>query len=161
VKIAKAKAHFATNSYNRDYHGWAIHQAEALRARRLVHLYLENLAEEVEDLARRVKHELQHRAEVLLTHLLKWQYQPEKKSSRWQVTIDEQRQRIADLLAENPSLALHFANILQQAYGYAIRQAGLELGLSKAQWQRRLPPICPWYPRREILNPDFFPDSHD
>ena len=160
MRSAKVKAPVTADRYNRDYHGWAIQQAEALRAGRLDQLDVENLADEVEDLARRVKKELQHRAEVLLAHLLKWRYQPEKKSSSWQATIDEQRQRIADLLAENPSLTPQLGLILQQAYSYAMRQAGLEMGLSKAQWQRRLPPTCPWDPRREILNSDFLPESH-
>jgi hypothetical protein len=160
VRTAKAKAPFIGDEYDRDYHGWAIHQAEALRARRLDQLDVENLAEEVEDLARRVKKELQHRAEVLLAHLLKWQYQPEKKSSSWQATIDEQRQRIADLLAENPSLKPQFRSVLRQAYGYAVRQAGLEMGLSKVQWQRRLPSACPWDAEAEILNLDFLPESN-
>jgi Domain of unknown function DUF29 len=156
VRSAKANHRPLGAAYARDYHAWAIRQAEALRARELVELDLENLAEEVEDLARQVKWEVQHRAEVLLTHLLKWQHQAEKQGTSWQATIDEQRDRIADLLAENPSLAPQVGTILNKAYRYARREAGLQMSLSKAQSELQLPRACPW-DRKQILNPEFLP----
>jgi hypothetical protein len=156
VPTAKAKYRLLGASYERDYHAWAMRQAEALRSHQLGELDVEHLAEEVEDLARQVKRELQHRAEVLLTHLLKWQHQPEKQGTSWQVTIDEQRDRIADLLAENPSLAPQVGTILNKAYRYAKREAGLQMGLSKAQWEAQLPRVCRW-DRGQILNPEFLP----
>ena len=55
--------------YERDYYSWALEQATLLRARRFAELDLENLAEEVEDLARREAKELQSRYETLLAHL--------------------------------------------------------------------------------------------
>jgi hypothetical protein len=158
VPTAKAKYRLLAASYDRDYHAWAMRQAEALRSRQLGELDVENLAEEVEDLARQVKSELQHRAEVLLTHLLKWQHQPEKQGTSWQATIDEQRDRIADLLAENPSLAPQLGTILNKAYRYARREAGLQMSLSKAQWELQLPRACPW-DRKQILNPEFLPGA--
>ncbi len=142
--------------YERDYHAWAMRQADTLRSHQLNDLDVENLAEEVEDLARQVKRELQHRAEVLLTHLLKWQRQLEKQGTSWQATIDEQRDRMTDLLRENPSLAPQLGTILNHAYRYARREAGLQMGLTKAQWEQQLPRSCPW-DRKEILNPVFLP----
>ncbi|MBV8360820.1 MAG: DUF29 domain-containing protein, partial [Deltaproteobacteria bacterium] len=66
--------------YERDYYTWALEQARALRARSSEALDWENLAEEVEGLARTEARELKSRLEVLLVHLLKWRYQPNKRS---------------------------------------------------------------------------------
>jgi hypothetical protein len=90
--------------YERDYYTWALKQARALRARSTEALDWENLAEEVEGLARTEARELKNRLEVLLVHLVKWRYQPAKRSKSWRLTIREQRQRLAQLLDENPGL---------------------------------------------------------
>ncbi|MEC4817035.1 MAG: DUF29 family protein [Scytonema sp. PMC 1069.18] len=41
---------------------------------------------------------------MLFSHLLKWQYQPERRSKSWERTIREQRKRISLLLDDSPSL---------------------------------------------------------
>jgi carbonic anhydrase len=53
--------------------------------------------EEIESLGRSDRRELKSRLEVLLQHLLKWQYQSNLRSGCWRNTIDEQRNRIEDL----------------------------------------------------------------
>ena len=59
------------SSYNSDPYTWALAQARALRERRPAELDWDNLAEEVEDLARRDARALQGNYEVLIAHLLK------------------------------------------------------------------------------------------
>ena len=56
-------------SYDADFYSWARDQAALLRARRFDELDLENLAEEVEDLAKREAKELESRYETLIHHL--------------------------------------------------------------------------------------------
>src|SRR3984893_6553283 len=90
--------------YRRDYYAWVQTQVQALKERQLNDLDLENLSEEVADLGTSLRHELRSRMRVILTHLLKWQFQPSKKSSSWQMTLIEQRAGVRDLLEENPSL---------------------------------------------------------
>src|SRR5687767_13367969 len=90
--------------YERDYYSWALEQAALLRVRRLLELDLEHLAEEVEDLARSEATELRSRCETLLMHLLKWEFQPEARSSSWAGTIRRERDDIAEHLEENPGL---------------------------------------------------------
>lgn len=41
---------------------------------------------------------------VLLMHLLKWQYQPDRRSKSWERTIKEQRRQIHRELKATPSL---------------------------------------------------------
>lgn len=54
-----------------------------------------NLFEEVEDMGNRYADELESRLEVLLMHLLKWNYQPDLQSNSWKYSIKEQRKRLA------------------------------------------------------------------
>ena len=55
--------------YERDFYSWALEQASHLRAGRLAELDLENLAEEMEGLARADARELKSRYATLLAHL--------------------------------------------------------------------------------------------
>ncbi len=58
---------------------------------------------------------------MLFMHLLKWQYQPEKRETEhsWKRTIKEQRKQIKRVLRKNPGLN----EILPEAYSDAIEDA--------------------------------------
>ena len=66
--------------YNRDFHAWANEQASLLRMGKLSDADVENIAEEIETLGRHEKRELVSRLTVLLHHLLKWRFQPKRRS---------------------------------------------------------------------------------
>jgi len=55
----------SASAYQFDPYSWALKQARVLRERRATELDWDNLAEEVEDLARRDAHVLQSNCEVL------------------------------------------------------------------------------------------------
>jgi hypothetical protein len=103
-------------SYEEDGYGWALEQAALLRARLFDALDLENLAEEIEDLARRHADALQSRYETLLQHLLKWELQPSSRSYSWAGTIRRDRRKIARLLEDNPGLKARQAALFARAY---------------------------------------------
>lgn len=96
--------------------------------------------------------ELSSRLLVLLCHLLKWYYQPERRSPSWETTIQLQRAEIADLLADNPSLRPQLADFVTRAYPKARLAARGETGLDL----KIFPVICP-YAISAILDVDFFP----
>ena len=77
--------------YNADIIQWARQQAALLRAGRFSALDIEHIAEEIEDVGKSEERELESRLAVLIAHLLKWQYQPEKRGASWRLTIAEQR----------------------------------------------------------------------
>jgi len=60
--------------YDTDFHEWAETQAAALRNRSANALDWDNIAEEIESLARRDRREIRNRLEVLCQHLLKWEF---------------------------------------------------------------------------------------
>lgn len=140
--------------YERDYYTWALEQGRALRAHKIDALDWENLAEEVESLARSEARELESRLEVLLVHLLKWRYQPKKRSRSWQLTIREQRQRVARVVYQNPGLKSTLGESLTAAYGLACLAAVRQTGLG----ERTFPSASPWT-FEQITASDFWPNS--
>jgi len=142
-----------TMNYAQDFYGWTQEQAALLRAGRLSELDVGNLLEEVEAMGRGERKELASRLEVLLTHLLKWRFQPARRGNSWRSTIKEQRKRIADHVAENPSLLASLEEIFAKAYGYAVDAAERETGLDA----NTFPTECPWT-FAETINEDFWPE---
>jgi Domain of unknown function DUF29 len=140
--------------YDTDFNQWIEEQVQLLRDRQLNNLDIENLIEEIESLGKSDKRQLKSRLEVLLHHLLKWQYQPTQRTGSWKGTIAEQRRRIRDLLLDSPSLKLYVETVSHACYADARDQASLETGLSLDCF----PADCP-YAIADVLNPDFWPEN--
>ncbi len=138
--------------YEQDFHAWANEQAALLRAGRLAEADIEHIAEEIESMGKTEKRELVNRLAVLLTHLLKWQYQPTLRGTSWRLTIEEQRQRLTDHLEDNPSLKATLSTSLGAAYRLARIVATRETGLRRETF----PPTCPWSPE-QTMTEDFWP----
>jgi hypothetical protein len=64
------------NLYDLDYAAWSKCQAELLRQGKLSELDIRNLIEELEGLGSSIRDAIESYLIALLTHLLKWQYQP-------------------------------------------------------------------------------------
>lgn len=143
----------ADGLYERDFVSWLDRQAMLIRDGHLDGLDLANLAEELEDMSKSKRQELRSRLEVLLIHLLKYQFQPENRTGSWLGTIVEQRARIADLFEDSPSLRPLLADLLndERLYRTAQKIAMAESGLPKARFPERNP-----Y-GDEALDEDFWP----
>ena len=126
--------------YERDFYAWANEQAALLRAGRLSEADIENIAEEIESMGRSEKRELVNRLTVLLTHLLKWQVQPERRGNSWRLTIVEQRLRLAEHLKDNPSLKTALPDAFASAYRLALLGAQQETDLPEDAF----PAASPW-----------------
>jgi hypothetical protein len=140
--------------YERDYYSWALQQARALKEHRMEDLDWENLSDEVESLAKTERREFRSRLEVLLEHLLKWQFQASRRSRSWRTTIAQQRLKIAEHLDENPGLKPSVTDILAQAYKAArLEVTGRYLRPSDPQ----PPASCPWT-FEQVMDEQFWPD---
>jgi predicted nucleic acid-binding Zn-ribbon protein len=126
--------------YDRDFYAWANRQAALLRAGKLADADIANIAEEIESMGRSEKRELVTRLNVLLLHLLKWRFQPERRSRSWQVSVANTRDELADHLADNPSLKAMLPEAVAKAYSRARRSASVETGLPEGTF----PTDCPW-----------------
>src|SRR5437764_4770786 len=85
-------------SIDADFRGWLYDQAALLRRLRPGALDWRNLAEELEAMGRSEENALESYLAVLLKHLLKWRYQPNKRTGNWEASIENSRDRINRLL---------------------------------------------------------------
>jgi hypothetical protein len=142
-----------TTNYEHDVAAWAAEQAGLIRAGKVDQLDLEHIADEIEDLGKSERRELASRVAVLLAHLLKWQFQPERRGKSWARTIRVQRSDVAEIIEEAPSLAplLSDPAWLRKAWGRALIQADGETGLGDA-----FPEDCPW-PMADVMSEGWLP----
>jgi hypothetical protein len=140
--------------YETDFYAWTLKIAELLKQNRFSELDTDNLIEEVEGMGKSEVRALESRLEVLIAHLLKWQFQQERRSNSWYATILEQRKRIEILLRKNPSLKNVLADIFNDAYEVAIFAASKETGFKPTVF----PKECP-YTIQQILNNEYLPEA--
>lgn len=135
-----------------DFYSWTHEQAVLLRERRMDELDAEHLIEELWDMGASQERELESRLSVLLAHLLKWLYQPERRGKSWRATIKEQRYRIARLLAKNPGLKSKLDDAFESSYFTGVLKAVKETPLDEADFPQR----CP-FTLEQVLENDYWP----
>ncbi len=141
-----------TTLYDKDYCLWLEETVQLLREGRVTELDVNHLIEEIEDMGISQKNALESNLIVLLMHLLKWKYQPEKQSGSWRGSIREHRRRILKAFRNSPSLKRYFEEIFQESYQEARKQAADETGLSL----NIFPETCP-FKIEQILDPEYLP----
>jgi hypothetical protein len=118
--------------YDEDFVAWTQQQAEALRTAGRdgsnQHLDWENLAEEVEDLGRSVRHELRSQLTRIQRHLIKLGHSPVRYPRRgWRESVREARAEIENLLNENPSLKNELDRFTAEQLSQAVKLASSDL----------------------------------
>ncbi len=147
---------FTVTDYNTDFALWAEEQAAMLRAGRVTELDRENLAEELESLARALRRELADRIARLLQNLVQWDYLPGVRLPAWYVAITEERGMIPGILKDAPSLRANWSAIVADAWQEARGRASGATGLS----DRIFPEACPYTPS-QALDAAFWPGEWD
>ena len=128
-----------TASNEVDETAWLEATADLIRHGHFDEVERDALAEFLTDMAKRDRREVFSRLVVLLTHLLKWEYQPDRRSGWWAGTILEQQRELRQLL-ESGTLRNHAAAVFADAYAEARKQAAAETGLARATF----PEECGW-----------------
>jgi len=138
--------------YETDFYSWTQEQAKLLRHQQWSQLDLPNLIEEIESLGKQQRAELRNRLKVLMGHLLKWEYQAERRTRSWLMTIRIQRRDTQELLEENPSLKRYLEEALQKIY-----ESGRDLAAGETNLPlKTFPENCP-YTLDEIFRDGFYP----
>jgi len=140
--------------YERDFYAWALHNAQLLYEGKLSEIDRTHIAEELEGMGNRDKRELISRLVVLITHLLKWQFQSERRSKSWKSTIFEERSQLHLILEDSPSLKYQLSERVNKAYPNALKTATNETDLPESTF----PSECP-YMLEQLLDETFYPDS--
>ncbi|NCQ80797.1 MAG: DUF29 domain-containing protein, partial [Microcystis aeruginosa W13-15] len=110
--------------------------------------------EEIISLGKQEYRELVSRLTVLVGHLLKWEYQPDKRSRSWFLTIREQRRAIRRHLEGNPSLKSRIPTALSDAF-----EAGVDLALRETDLPIRTFPSHCSFTFEDIMADHFLCDT--
>jgi Domain of unknown function DUF29 len=95
---------------------------------------------EVSDLGKRERRQITSALRILLLHMLKMKYRPEKQTPSWELSILEERRRVGRYLRESPSFRASLDELVADAYEDALYHAERETGLSLVDFPER----CEW-----------------
>ncbi len=140
------------SAYSADFDTWIDHTAQLLREGRWTEIDTEQLIEEVEDLGKRDRMAVVSQLIRLLLHLLKWQYQSERRSDSWLDSITDARVQIDLAFEDSSSLRNYLAEKVETSYQRACRQAAQQTGMDRSDF----PQLCP-YPLSQCLLEGWLP----
>ncbi len=140
--------------YSTDFSTWISQTAQLLRERRWHDIDVANLIDEVEDLGKSERRAIDSQLTRLLLHLLKWQYQPQRRSDSWLDSITDARTQIDLAIKDSPSLKGYPAEQLEESYRRARRQAAIQTKLEIAAF----PETCQ-YSLDLVLTEDWLPEA--
>jgi Domain of unknown function DUF29 len=141
-------------AYTEDFSLWVQQTVQLLRARRWQEIDVEHLIEEVEDLGKSERRGIASQLTRLLLYLLKWQYQPQRRSDSWLDSITDARTQIALAIEDSPSLQGYPAAQLERRYQAACRKAAEQTHLPLSTF----PEVCA-YPLESVLAEDWLPED--
>lgn len=139
-------------TYQSDFYQWTQQQADLLRQGALSALDVDNLIEEIESMGKRDRRAIGSYLRNVIMHLLKWRYQPDRRGTSWQGSINAGRDEIDVLLNESPSLNPQLSTLIIDEYRRARKQASLETGLPLTTF----PDQCPF--TIEQITGDWWPE---
>jgi hypothetical protein len=139
--------------YEQDLVLWAKDTAQLLREKHWEAIDLEHLIEEVEDLGKSERSAIASQMERIMVHLLKWQYQPQRRSDSWLDSINDGRSQIRRKIEDSPSLQGYPEQILDKEYTRSRREAARQTGLEV----NIFPELCPFSVDQVIK--DWLPDD--
>ncbi len=137
--------------YENDFHAWITAHIELLKAGKNHEIDTAHLIEELEYMGKSNLRELESRLMILIAHLLKWQFQPDKQNSR----IIEERILLKRLIKDLPSLKNHIAETIIEVYSDVLDLISRETKLSPSTF----PLSCP-YSIEQLLNENFYPTTN-
>ncbi|MEA5620668.1 DUF29 domain-containing protein [Cronbergia sp. UHCC 0137] len=140
--------------HDTDFNLWLETTVSLLEQGAFLQLDIKNLIEEIEDMGRNDKRALEQNLIRVLQHLLKWKYQPEKRTNSWKASITEHSLRLNRAFKQSPSLRKYFDDVFEECYSDAklitSQETGLEVGV--------FPEASP-FAKVDILNPQYLPDQ--
>lgn len=150
MTAVKARPSSVGTAYADDFYTWTQEQGARLRSGDLSGLDRANLAEEIESLGKSQFSSLVSALRVVLLHMLKFEYQPGRRTRSWTISIATHRIHVAEELSESPGLK----GRLTEAIGKAYRVARLEAAKETRLAVNRFPETCP-YTYQDIMDRPF------
>lgn len=138
--------------YDTDLFAWANVNAQLLREGKFDQIDVGHLIEEVQDMGKSEFRALESHIQIVLMHLLKWQFQAVKRTASCQQSIKNSRRAVAKLLRDNPSFLPKLQAVVLDEYPAALENAVFETGLP----EQSFPSVCP-YSVESVTNENSLP----
>ena len=150
--LSRKTTHY--QAYDQDFYLWLEQAVNLLKEGNLAELDIENLIEEIETMGRSEKRAVTSNLEIILIHLLKYKYQPQKRSNSWQYTLIEHRLRLLEEFEDSPSLKKYFVEKINKCYQRAKELASVETGLDIATFPTESP-----FTSEQVLDKNYLPED--
>ncbi|MEH2325372.1 MAG: DUF29 domain-containing protein [Nostoc sp.] len=144
-----------SGNYTADFNLWIEQTAQQLRSHHWHEIDVEHLIEEVEGLRKSERRDIASQLTRLLLHLLKWQYQPQRRSDSWLDSITDSRTQIELAILDSPSLKNYPTEQLEESYQRTRRQAAKQTEILISVF----PEECP-YSLELVLDEDWLPEAN-
>ena len=98
-----------------------------------------------QNMAKRDKREFRTFLVLVMMHVLKWKYQPEKRSSSWIKTIRNGRKEMQIIFEDTPSVNQSYTEeVWNKCFESAVEDATYEMGISKKEEKIFNPEMLTW-----------------
>lgn len=141
-------------TYSVDFNAWIDQTAQLLREHCWHEIDVVHLIEEVEELGKSERRGISSQLIRLLLHLLKWQYQPQRRSDSWLDSITDARTQIELAIEDSPSLQNYLAQQIEESYERARRQAAKQTNINISVFPEARP-----YALELVLDEDWLPEG--
>lgn len=140
--------------YETDFFAWTQKTVDLIKSKQFNAIDWENVVEEIESLGRSDHDKLINSLKILITHLLKWQYQPNLRSKSWENTIFKERENIEEYLEDSPSLKQFFTS---KEWMIRVYKRGRRIAVRETQMgEEAFPSTCP-YTVEQLQSFSYFP----
>lgn len=139
-------------NYEQDFYRWTQTQAELLRQGKLAEVDLEHIAEEIESMGKSDRRAISSHLRNILLHLLKYHYQPSRRSRSWENSIDHSRREAESIIKDSPSLRAQVPELIADEYASARKSASRQTRLPLESF----PETCPF--KLEQVTGDYWPE---
>ena len=95
-------------------------------------------------------------ADNLILHLLKWEFQQDRRGQGWRASIDNARAENYELLTEMPSLRRDVESQIAPRYARIRKSAALQTGVPLDRFPERCPCTA-----EQLMDPEFLPQGED
>ena len=136
--------------YEENEFEWRLRQILLLESGRVDEVDYDSLLNLLLEIGLSEKRTVEGLARIVILHLLKLKYQPEKATRSWMSSVAANRETLQTLIA-NTTLRNHLESSLPKIYKIARRLAAIETGLGP----QLFPETCP-FTVGQILDDDFF-----
>jgi hypothetical protein len=115
---------------------------------------LEGLDELIDSMSKIAIREMRSHLVIIMIHILKWNYQPHKRSTSWAKSIRNARYEIEEVREETPSVTKKtIESIWEKTFQNAVLDASDEMNLNKQEKRNFKPEMLTW---EEVFEKEYY-----